>query len=96
MLDIDIRSYMPLIIMFAILAAVFILFRIFRVSTKLLWSLLINGLLGALMLFVFNMMLSDAMGMHFFEIPITWTSAVVAGVLGVPGIILLLLLKIML
>ena len=33
MLDINIRSYMPLIILFVILGAVFLLFKLFHVST---------------------------------------------------------------
>ncbi len=95
-LDIDLKGYMPLIIMVAVLGAVFLLFKLFNVSTKLLWRLLINGLLGAFMLFAFNLILSNILDMDFFELPITWTSAVVAGVLGVPGILLLLLLKVLL
>lgn len=92
-LDINIRSYVPLIVMFFILGMVFLLFKLFHVGTKLLWRLLINGLLGAMMLFVFNLFLDTFFDMDFFRIDINWTSAIVAGVLGIPGVLLLLLLK---
>ena len=92
-LDIDIRSYLPLIIMIFMLGLVFLLFKIFHVGTKLLWRLLVNGLLGLAMLFLFNLILDTFFEMSFFKIEITWTSAIVAGVLGVPGVLLLLLLQ---
>lgn len=92
-LDIDIKSYVPLIVMFFILGAVFFLFKIFRVGTKLLWRLLINGLLGIFMLFLFNLFFDVFFGMDFFHIDINWVSAVAAGTLGVPGVLLLLALK---
>ena len=92
-LDINLRSYVPLIIMIFLLGLVFLLFKIFHVGTKLLWRLLINGLLGVFLLFMFNLLLDTVFEMDFFRIDITWTSAIVAGVLGVPGVLLLLLLQ---
>ena len=92
-LDIDIRTYMPLIGMFLILAVVFLLFRIFNVGTKLLWRLLLNGFIGVAMLFLFDFVFDTFFEMSFFHIDITWVSAVVAGTLGVPGVLLLLVLK---
>lgn len=93
MLDIDIKSYVPLIVMLFILALVFLLFKLFHVSTKLLWRLLVNGLIGTFLLFLFNLILGVYLEMDFFKIPITWVSAVVAGTLGIPGVLLLLILK---
>lgn len=92
-LEINIKEYIPIIAMLLILATVFLLFKLFHVGTKLLWRLLVNGLVGAALLFLFNLLLSTCFDMHFFEIPITWVSAVVAGTLGVPGVLLLLLFK---
>lgn len=93
--DIDLRSYMPLFIILLLLGSVFMLFRLFHVSTAILWRLLINGLIGAFLLFIFDVVFYVYLGMEFFYIPITWVSAVVAGVLGIPGILLLLVLKIL-
>lgn len=92
--DIDLRSYMPLFVILLLLGSVFLLFKVFHVSTAILWRLLINGLLGTFLLFLFNIIFYVYFDMEFFYIPITWVSAVIAGVLGIPGVILLLILKI--
>lgn len=52
---------------------------------KLIW----NGMLGGIMLFVINL-IGRIWGMH---LAINPFSAVLVGVLGVPGVVLLLLLK---
>ena len=92
-LDIDVKTYMPLFIMILLLGSVFLLFRLFHVSTPLLWRLLINGAIGAFMLLFFNVFFFIYLGMDFFYIPVNWVSAVVAAVLGVPGVLLLMVLK---
>ena len=62
-------------------------------SVKFLWKLLINGIIGAGMLILFDIVFVTYLHMDFFFIPITWVNCAVAGVLGVPGVILLLLLQ---
>ena len=59
-------------------------------STPIKWALklLLNALLGFVMLFVFNF-LGGFIGL---ELTVGWLSAIVAGILGIPGIILLLLI----
>jgi|GEM_PF-147832 len=96
LLDIDIAGYMPLlVVLLVLLCAVFLLFRLVHVNTSWLWRLLVNGLLGVLMMLVFNVFFYIYLDMEFFCIPITWASAIVAGVLGIPGVLLLLVLKIL-
>ena len=56
-----------------------------RWMIKLIW----NGMLGGIMLFVINL-IGRIWGMH---LAINPFSAVLVGVLGVPGVVLLLLLK---
>ena len=94
-LDIDVKTYMPLFIIILLLGSIFILFRLFRVSTPLLWRLLINGALGAFMLLFFNVFFYIYLDMEFFSIPVNWVSAVIAGVLGVPGVLLLMAFKLL-
>ena len=76
----------PLIVVCIILAVLLIVFKMFKVTVKILWKILINGIIGAVIFY-------KLLGIDFFHIPITWPSALVAGVLGIPGVILLLLLK---
>ena len=60
-------------------------------STPIKWALklLLNALLGFVMLFRFNL-LGGFIGL---ERTVGWLSAIVAGILGIPGIILLLLIE---
>ena len=60
-------------------------------STPIKWALklLLNALLGFVMLFVFNFL----GGFIELELTVGWLSAIVAGILGIPGIILLLLIE---
>ena len=60
-------------------------------STPIKWALklLLNALLGFVMLFVFNF----HGGFIGLELTVGWLSAIVAGILGIPGIILLLLIE---
>lgn len=83
----------PLVAVCIFLCVLFVVFRIFRVSIKILWRLLINGLIGAGLLCLFDIVFATYLGMDFFYIPITWPSALVAGILGIPGVLLLLALK---
>ncbi|WP_238988889.1 pro-sigmaK processing inhibitor BofA family protein [Calorimonas adulescens] len=56
---------------------------------KIVWRLLYNGIIGGIILVILNFV-----GGHFgLHIPLNPFSALIAGFLGVPGIILLLLLQ---
>lgn len=66
-----------------------LVFKIFATPIKWAFKLLLNAILGFVMLFVFNF-LGGFIGLN---ITVGWLSAIVAGVLGIPGIILLLLIE---
>ena len=79
----------PWIITVAVLALLAVFFMILKTSLKIAAKILINAVLGFVLLFVFNG-LGSVIGV---TIEINWISAVIAGVLGVPGIALMLILK---
>ena len=66
-----------------------LIIKLFSAPIKWALKLLLNALLGFVMLFVFNF-LGGFIGL---ELTVGWLSAIVAGVLGIPGIILLLLIE---
>lgn len=69
---------------------IYIVGRIFLMPLKIIFKLIYNGLIGGLMLWVLNFI-----GGYFsFTIAINPITALVAGFLGFPGIVLLILLKI--
>ncbi len=88
----DFGSYAPLIIVCGALAAIFVVFKLVGISSKLVWKLLINALIGALMLCLFDILFVNYLNMDFFYIPITWPNVLIAGILGIPGVLLLLIL----
>lgn len=65
--------------------------KLLKLSLKIIWKLVINALLGALILIVFNLI----GGLFGLVLPITFLSAVVAGVFGVPGVIVMALLSLL-
>lgn len=79
----------PWIITVAVVLLLAIFFMIFKTSLKIAVKILINAALGFVLLFVFNG-LGSVIGV---TIEVNWISAVIAGILGVPGIALMLILK---
>lgn len=63
--------------------------KIFATPIRWAFKLLLNALLGFVILFVVNF-LGAYIGLH---ITVGWISALVAGLLGIPGIILLILIE---
>ena len=67
----------------------YLLLKIIRLPIKLLFKLLLNMLSGLALLFVFNFI----GGFFDFSLGINATNALVAGVLGIPGSVLLVLIQ---
>lgn len=75
-----------------VIIAIFLLWLVIKIfATPIKWALklLLNAIIGFVMLFIFNF-LGGFIGL---SLSVGWVSAIVAGVLGVPGIILLLLIE---
>lgn len=69
---------------------VFFVGRIFLLPLKIVFKLIYNAIIGGIMLYVINFV-----GAHFgFTLALNPITALVAGFLGIPGIILLALVKI--
>ncbi len=67
------------------LAIILIVLKILGKSVKILTGILINSLVGALVLYVLHIFVA--------EISVSWLSAIIVGVLGVPGVILVAVLQ---
>lgn len=66
-----------------------LVFKIMKTSIKLIWKLLINAAGGVIGLFLLNIF-GGFVGL---TLDITWFNAIFVGLLGLPGMVLLLLLK---
>ncbi len=67
----------------------FILGRLFLVPVKFLWKLIYNAVIGGVVLLVLNF-IGKFIG---FSIPFNIVTSLIVGMLGIPGIILLVILK---
>lgn len=67
----------------------FILFKILKKPVKLIFRLLLNTVAGFISLFAINYF-GSFLGI---SLGVNWLNAIVIGVLGLPGVVLLLLLK---
>lgn len=67
------------------LAIVLIILKILGKSVKFLTSILINSLVGALILYILQMFIPG--------IVLSWWSALIAGIFGIPGVILVVVLQ---
>ena len=76
----------------ACLIGILIIGKIFIVPIKWILKLLINSILGALVLYLINI-LGTIWGLH---IGINAITAIIVGLLGIPGVILLILFEIFL
>lgn len=77
----------------AFAAGIFVLWlicKLLSVPLKIIWKLLVNAVIGAVVLLIFNFF----GGIVGFTIPISPVSALVAGILGIPGVIILVLIEI--
>jgi len=82
-------EYLILIIPAAIaVLLIWLLLKLLKKPIKWAFKLLLNALSGYLFLIIFNFF-GGIVGLH---LPITWLTAVVTGVFGVPGVVVLLLL----
>ena len=82
----DFTMILPILIGVAIL---FIVLKLLALPMKLIIKLVINGLVGGIVIFVVNLI-----GINFgFVIDLNWITALIVGILGVPGVIIVAILQ---
>mgnify|MGYP000916640841 CR=1 FL=1 len=80
------------IIVVALYGIGYILFKFFKFPLRALFIFIGNGIIGFVLMFLINTIFASSG----FFVPINGYTIVVSGVLGVPGIIMLILLKLLL
>ena len=81
--------FVSLVLLAIVSMMILLLIKLFKTPLKWIFKLVINGGLGFIGLFILNLI----GGLIGIELGLNWVNAIVVGFLGVPGIILLLLLK---
>lgn len=82
----DYAMILPILIGVGIL---FIILKLLALPMKLIIKLVINGLVGGIIIFLVNLI-----GSNFgFIIDLNWITALIVGILGVPGVIIVTILQ---
>lgn len=68
-----------------------IVLKLLAFSFKTLLKFALNAILGGVLLYLYNMFLAPLIG---FFIPITWVTALIVGIFGIPGIIIAALITV--
>lgn len=80
---------MSLISLIIIIALIIVFIKILTGSIKILGKLAINGIIGVVSLFIFNL-IGGLIGLN---LEITAINAIISGIFGIPGIIMLLFIN---
>ena len=80
---------MEYLVFIGAVVAVFIILKILAWPIKKIIKILINIAIGAVLLLIVNYV----GGFFNFMIPINWVSALVVGILGIPGVVILAILQ---
>ena len=67
-----------ILVILGVILAAWVLLKLFKVSFKIIWKLLVNALIGGLVLFVLNFIPGVNM-------PINWLTTILTGLFGVPA-----------
>lgn len=71
------------------LAVLFIVLKILTLPMKIIIKLLINGVVGGAIILVINLI-----GVNFgFTLDLNWITALIVGILGVPGVVIVAILQ---
>ena len=78
-----------ILIVIGVIVGAVLFIKLLSIPMKLIVKLLLNALSGFVMLFIFNFIAQFAG----FSLSITPLSCIIAGILGIPGVIILIVLK---
>lgn len=75
-----------ILVILGVILAAWVLLKLFKVSFKFIWKLLVNALIGGLVLFVLNFIPGVNM-------PINWLTTILTGLFGVPAVLVIFIVS---
>ena len=75
-----------ILVIVGVILAAWVLLKLFKVSFKIIWKLLVNALIGGLVLFVLNFIPGVNM-------PINWLTTILTGLFGVPAVLVIFIVS---
>ena len=71
-----------ILIILGVILILWLVLKLFKVSFKVIWKLLINALIGGVVLYLLNLIPGISM-------PINWLTTILTGIFGVPAVIVI-------
>ena len=75
-----------ILIILGVILILWLVLKLFKVSFKVIWKLLINALIGGVVLYLLNLIPGISM-------PINWLTTIVTGIFGVPAVIVIFIVS---
>ena len=75
-----------ILVILGVILAAWVLLKLFKVSFKIIWKLLVNALIGGLVLFVLNFIPGVNM-------PINWLTTILTGLFGVRAVLVIFIVS---
>ena len=75
-----------ILIILGVILILWLVLKLFKVSFKVIWKLLINALIGGVVLYLLNLIPGISM-------PINWLTTILSGIFGVPAVIVIFIVS---
>ena len=75
-----------ILIILGVILILWLVLKLFKVSFKVIWKLLINALIGGVVLYLLNLI-------HGISMPINWLTTILTGIFGVPAVIVIFIVS---
>ena len=75
-----------ILIILGVILILWLVLKLFMVSFKVIWKLLINALIGGVVLYLLNLIPGISM-------PINWLTTILTGIFGVPAVIVIFIVS---
>lgn len=76
------------LIIIGIILVLFVVLKLFKVSLKIIWTLLVNALVGGAVLYLLNLIPGVSM-------PINWLTTLCTGFFGIPAVIVIFIVSLL-
>ncbi len=75
-----------ILIILGVILILWLVLKLFKVSFKVIWKLVINALIGGVVLYLLNLIPGISM-------PINWLTTILTGIFGVPAVIVIFIVS---
>ncbi len=74
------------LLIIGIVLVLFVILKLFKVSFKIIWKLIVNALVGGIVLWLLNLIPGV-------DMPINWLTTILTGLFGIPAVIVIFIVS---